>query len=85
MIFLAECHHLLKFLMKIPNHRNILEVKLVRLNVVNDDGETVKAKTLSEDDLSEFLFDIIKLNSEDCLGIALRTYRYDTKERETVF
>ena len=62
------------------HHRNILEVKLVRTSTTNDAGEVVKAKTLTEVDLSEFFFDILKLKVEDCLGIALRTHRYDTKE-----
>ena len=61
-------------------HRNILEVKLVRTSKNNESGENVKVKTLNEDDLSEFLFDVIKLKIEDCLGLALRTHRYDTKE-----
>ena len=61
-------------------HRNILEVKLIRTSVKNNNGETVKAPTLYETDLSEFFFDVIKLKIEDCLGIALRTHRYDTKE-----
>ena len=35
-------------------HRNILEVKLIRTSVKNNNGETVKAPTLNETDLSEF-------------------------------
>ena len=62
------------------HHRNILEVKLVRTNFIDEKGEQVKVKTLNEEDLSEFLFDVIGLKMEDCLGIALRTHRYDTKE-----
>ena len=61
------------------HHRNILEVKLIRKSeTVN--GELIKSKTLSEADISELFFDIIKIKVEDCEGIALRTYRYDTKE-----
>ena len=62
------------------HYRNILEVKLVRLSFLNDQGEHVKAKILSDIDLSEFFFDVLGLKVEDCLGIALRTHRYDTKE-----
>ena len=61
-------------------HRNILEVKLFRTSETLENGETVKVKTLNEADLSEFLFDVLKLKMEDCEGIGLRTYRYDTKE-----
>ena len=60
-------------------HRNILEVKLTRTSSTQN-GVTVKAPTLNEADLSEFLFDVINLKVEDCLGVALRTHRYDTKE-----
>ena len=62
------------------HHRNILEVKLWRTSQCDESGAEVKAKILSEVDLSEFLFDILQLKIEDCLGIALRTHRYDTKE-----
>ena len=61
-------------------HRNILEVKLVKTEVTLENGDKVKAKTLTDVDLSEFLFDVINLKMEDCDGISLRTYRYDTKE-----
>ena len=61
------------------HHRNILEVKLSRKSETIN-GELIKSKTLSEADISELFFDIIKLKVEDCEGIALRTYRYDTKE-----
>ena len=35
------------------NYRNILEVKLIRLNVSNDCGELVKARGLTEDDIRD--------------------------------
>ena len=62
------------------NHRNILEVKLERLSIADENGDKIKAKTLNEDDICDFLFDIVQLKVEDCAGIALRTHRYDTKE-----
>ena len=61
-------------------HRNILEVKLTRTHSTDEKGEQVKVKTLTEEDLSEFFFDVMKLKMEDCCGLALRTHRYDTKE-----
>ena len=39
----------------------------------NVSGDLVKARGLSEDDVSEFLFDDIGLKVENCLDIALRT------------
>ena len=62
------------------HHRNILEVKLIRTSKTNERGETVKAKTLNEDDISEFIFDVLKLKMDDSKGAGLRTTRYDTKE-----
>ena len=32
------------------------------------------------EDVSVLIFDVIKLNPNDCLGVALKTSRYDTKE-----
>ena len=61
------------------HYRNILEVKLIRKSETIN-GEQIKSKTLTEADISELFFDIIKLKVDDCEGIALRTYRYDTKE-----
>ena len=62
------------------HHRNILEVKLVRTSTLDEHGAEVKAKILTEVDISEFFFDVLQLKVEDCRGIALRTHRYDTKE-----
>ena len=56
-----------------------MEVKLIRKSETIN-GEQIKSKTLTEADISELFFDIIKLKVDDCEGIALRTYRYDTKE-----
>ena len=61
-------------------HRNILEVILVKTEVTLENGDKVKAKTLTAVDLSEFLFDVINLTMEDCDGISFHTYLYDTKE-----
>ena len=60
--------------------RNILEVKVIRLFVTNEDGTEVKAKALTAEDVSILIFDIIKLNADDSFGIALHTSRYNTKE-----
>ena len=58
------------------NNRNILEVKISRAS--NRDGLMIKP--LNEEDISEFLFNIVGLKAEDCVGIALRTHRHNTKE-----
>ena len=61
-------------------NRNILEIKLKRMNVINEAGEQGRAKNLSTEDVSILLFDVIKVKPEDCQGVALYTSRYDTKE-----
>ena len=37
-------------------------------------------KNLTFEDLGEFLFDILKINPEDCLGLDFTTGRYDSRE-----
>ena len=59
--------------------RNIIEIKLTRKQV-EIDGEVKPAKTLSMDDVSVLIFDIIGVKPQECLGVALYTSRYDTKE-----
>ena len=56
--------------------RNILEIKLRKLS--NNDQLSVKSLTV--EDVSVLLFDVIKLDPSHCLGVALRTSRFDTKE-----
>ena len=59
--------------------RNILEIKLRRLNVTGEDGNQLKAKYLTFEEVSVLIFDILKINPDDCSGVALATSRYDTK------
>ena len=60
-------------------HRNILEVKITRLQIV-EEGVPKPARPLSLDDVSVLIFDVIGVNPQDCLGVALYTSRSDTKE-----
>ena len=57
-------------------NRNILEVKLRKLS----NSDQVPVKSLTMEAISELLFDVIKLDPSHCLGVALKTSRYDTKE-----
>ena len=52
--------------------RNIIEIKLTRKQV-EIDGEVKPAKTLSMDDVSVLIFDIIGVKPQECLGVALYT------------
>ena len=59
--------------------RNILEIKVTRMEV-EENGEMKQAKALTTDDVSVLIFEMIGLKPADCLGVALSTNRYDTKE-----
>ena len=59
--------------------RNILEIKLSKM-MVDNEGVMGKAKHLSFEDVSILIFDEIGIKPEDCVGVALTTARYDTKE-----
>ena len=60
--------------------RNILEIKMRRLNVTKEDGSQTKANYLSIEDVIVLIFEILKINPDDCHGVALVTSKYDTKE-----
>ena len=49
-------------------NRNILEVKLRKLS----NSDQVPVKSLTMEDISELLFDVIKLDPSHCLGVALK-------------
>ena len=59
--------------------RNILEIKMTRLQI-DEEGVMKPAKSLNVEDVSILVFDVMKVKPEDCLGVALSTSRYDTKE-----
>jgi hypothetical protein len=59
--------------------RNILTVKMTKI-VKFVDGKEVKDKNLFMEDVGELIFDIMKVNVDDCAGLSLTTSRYDTKE-----
>ena len=59
--------------------RNILEIKITKLQI-EEDGETKQAKPLTLEDVSVLLFDVIGVKPDECLGVALHTSRFDTKE-----
>ena len=65
-------------------NRNILEVKITRKQV-EENGELKPAKALTLDDVSVMIFDVIGVKPQDCLGVALYTSRYDTKESPLEF
>ena len=59
--------------------RNILEIKVTKMQV-DENGELKPAKSLTMEDVSVLIFDVIKVKPEDCEGVVLSTSRYDTKE-----
>ena len=57
--------------------RNIIEIHLVR-NTTEDTHEN-QPKALTFDDLGELIFDILKINPDDCISFDYNTGRFDTK------
>ena len=58
--------------------RNILEIKLTRLDEA--DGSEAKAKALTFDDIGELIFDVLHVDQSDCIGFNYSTGRYNTRE-----
>ena len=56
-----------------------LQFRLAKVQVIGDDGTLINPKSLSHDQFGDFLFDILKINPDDCLEIDL-SGRWDTKE-----
>ena len=59
--------------------RNIIQLRLTKIPT-HVNGKSTLPKNLNFDDFGEFLFDILKIKPEDCLGLDLTTGRYDTRE-----
>ena len=57
-------------------NRNILEIHLKK----NLHNETTKPANLTYDQLGELLFDILKIDSNQCIRFNFSTSRYDTRE-----
>ena len=60
-------------------NRNILVVTVTKI-VKFENGKEERPANLSMEDVGTLLFDIIKLDVKDALGVSLTTNRYDTKE-----
>ena len=60
------------------NQRNILEIQLIKIK--NPDGTDANPKGLNYDDIGELLFDVLKINPEDCISFNFNTGRYDQRE-----
>ena len=59
-------------------NRNILTLTLTKI-VKYEAGKEVRAPSLTLEDMGDFVFDVLKLQMEDCSGLSLSTQRYDTK------
>ena len=61
--------------------RNILEIKLQKLKLITDsEGDENYTRSLTYDDLGELIFDVIKINPDDCIAFDFNTGRYDIKQ-----
>ena len=61
-------------------NRNIIEITLKKIITKNEDGTEAKPVNLTFDDIGEFIFDILKINPDDCLAFDYNTGRYDTRQ-----
>ena len=59
--------------------KNMIKLNLKKIQPTEPDT-TNSVKNLTFEDLGEFLFDILEINPEDCLGLDFTTGRYDTRE-----
>ena len=61
--------------------RNVIEIKLKKLkSVASNDSEDSYVKNLNFDQISELVFEVLKISFEDCVGADYYTGRYDTRE-----
>ena len=62
--------------------RNVLEVKMKKILTPSSvTGEAPKSpKSLTMDEISELIFDVLGIKFEECIGVDYWTGRYDTKE-----
>ena len=58
--------------------RNTLTIKLTKI-INYEDGKEIKAPSLNIEDMSELIFDVIKLEMKNYARLALTTSRYNTK------
>ena len=62
--------------------RNVLEIK-IRKNIPhgsNADNRINQPRSLTIDDLSELVFEVLEVKFEECIGVDFYTGRYDTRE-----
>ena len=57
----------------------ILQFRLAKILILSEDGNPTPPKSLTHDEFGDFIFDILKINPENCLEIDL-SGRWDTKE-----
>ena len=61
-------------------NRNILELKITKIISQDEHGEQQRPRSLTFEELGEFLFDVLNINPEDCMAVNLNTGRYDHRE-----
>ena len=62
-----------------PYTNIILQFRLSKVQIEGDGGVLVLPKSLTHDQFGDYIFDVLKINHEDCLEIDL-SGRWDTKE-----
>ena len=62
------------------SNRNIIQIHLKKITEVQENGDSIKPRSLNFDDLGELIFDILGINYDDCLSFNFSSGRYDTRE-----
>ena len=60
--------------------RNILELNITKILSTDENGDQTRPRSLTYEDLGEFLFDILMIDPEDLVALNLNTGRYDQRE-----
>ena len=63
--------------------RDILDIHIQKINSIDENGEIVRPKSLTYEDLAELLFDELKIEPEECSDMNLNAGKYD--QREIIF
>ena len=57
-----------------------MELHISKIVTEDQNRESIKPRSLTFEELGEFLFDILGINPEDCLAVNFNTGRYDQRE-----
>ena len=60
--------------------RNVIEIKLKKVKPTDENNsDEIYVRNLSFDEMSELVFEVLKISFDDCIGADFYTGRYDTQ------